>query len=173
MKKLLLAAWMMWMMPVAPATAAGNVNFSYPDIHGKVHTLAEYKGKWVVVNYWATSCPPCVKEIPELKAFHRRHQDRDVVLLGVNFEDIALPWLTDFMNSMSMKYTVLLAGTSPETPFGTIMVLPTTFIVSPGGELVAHQVGPVTAAGLDAFFKRKTGADQAKDPVTEISSRMR
>jgi len=173
MKKLLLLVWMMWMMPAAPATAAQHVDFSYPDIYGKVHTLAEYKGKWVIVNYWATTCPPCIKEIPELKAFHRRHQDRDVVLLGVNFEEIPLPWLKDFMDSVSMKYTVLLAGTSPDTPFGKIMVIPTTFIVSPAGELVAKQVGPLTAASLDAFFKRKTGAGQADASVTKISDKIR
>ena len=95
------------------------------------------------------------------------------MLLGVNFEEIPLPWLKDFMDSVSMKYTVLRAGTSPDTPFGKIMVLPTTFIVSPAGELVAHQVGPVTAASLDAFFKSKTGTDQADASVTKISGRMR
>ncbi len=173
MKNLLLVAWMMWMIPVVPAMAAGHIAFSYPDIHGKVHTLAEYKGKWVVVNYWATSCPPCIKEIPELKAFHKRHQDRDVVLLGVNFEDIPLPWLKDFMHSVSMKYTVLRAGTSPETPFGNLMVLPTTYILSPSGELVARQVGPVTAADLDAYLSRKTGAGQVNAPATGIGTGIR
>jgi len=72
-----------------------------------------------------------------------------------------------------MKYTVLLAGTSPDTPFGKIMVIPTTFIVSPAGELVAKQVGPLTAASLDAFFKRKTGAGQADASVTKISDKIR
>lgn len=173
MKKLLLIAWVFMMVPVTPATAQGRIAFSYPDIHGKVHTLAEYKGKWVVVNYWATSCPPCIKELPELKAFHKRHQDRDVVLLGVNFEDIPLPWLKDFMSSVSMKYTVLRAGTSPETPFGTIMVLPTTFIVSPAGELVARQVGPVTAASLDAYIKSKIEAGQKSAPTADASTKTR
>jgi thiol-disulfide isomerase/thioredoxin len=161
------------MIPVTPAMADGRVAFSLPDIHGKVHTQSEYAGKWVVVNYWATSCAACLKEIPELVAFHKRHQDRDVVLLGVDFEEIPLAWLKDFMDSVSMKYMVLRSDTSQETPFGTLMVLPTTFIVSPTGELVARQVGAVTAANLDAYIKRKTEAGQASPPATEINTKIR
>lgn len=161
------------MLPVTAALADGRIAFSFPDIHGKVHTQSEYRGKWVVVNYWATSCSACLKEIPELVAFHKRHQDRDVVLLGVDFEDIPLPWLMDFMDSVSMKYTVLRSDTSPETPFGTLMVLPTTFIVSPTGELVARQVGAVTAANLDTYIIRQTEAGQANTPATEINTKIR
>lgn len=155
------------------ATADGGINFSLPDIHGKVHSLAEYSGKWVVVNYWASSCQPCIKEIPELVAFHQRHQDRDVVLLGVDFEDIPLSWLKDFMDSVSMNYTVLRSEPSQKTPFGIVLALPTTFIVSPGGELVARQIGPVTAADLDAFIKRKAQVNQAQPPATKINTKIR
>ncbi len=172
MRRLLMVAWMLLLMPVAPPAAEERIAFSYTDINGKNHTLSEYRGKWVIVNYWATSCPPCINEIPELVAFHKRHQDRDAVLLGVDFEDISLAWLKDFMDSMSMKYTVLRAGTSPETPFGALKVLPTTFIVSPAGVLVARQIGPVTAASLDAYIKRKIEAGQANAPATEISTKI-
>ena len=173
MKRLVLIVWMLLMVPVTPTMADERIAFSFPDIHGKVHTQSEYTGKWVVVNYWATSCAACLKEIPELVAFHKRHQDRDVVLLGVDFEDIPLSWLKDFMDSVSMSYTVLRSNSSQETPFGTLMVLPTTFIVSPTGELVARQVGAVTAANLDAYIKRKTEAGQANLPATEINTRIR
>lgn len=173
MKRLVLVVWILFMLPVTPTIADGRIAFSLPDIHGKVHTQSEYAGKWVVVNYWATSCGACLKEIPELVAFHKQHQDRDVVLLGVDFEDIPLSWLKDFMDSVSMNYTVLRSDTSEETPFGTLMVLPTTFIVSPTGELMARQVGAVTAAKLDAYIKRKVEAGQANAPATEINTKIR
>lgn len=169
MKRLTSIFWLLLAAPVMSAMADGAIDFSLPDIHGKVHTLSEYSGRWVVINYWASSCPPCIKEIPELVAFHQRHQDRDVVLLGVDFEDIPLSWLRDFMDSVSMNYTVLRSEPSQKTPFGIVIALPTTFIVSPGGELVARQVGPVTAADLDAFVKRK--ANQA--PATKINTKIR
>ena len=173
MKRLTIIFWFLFAVPVTAAAAEGRIDFSLPDIHGKIHTLSQYAGKWVVINYWATSCPPCIKEIPELVAFHRQHQDHDVVLLGVNFEDISLSWLKDFMDSVAMNYTVLRSDPSQKTPFGIVIALPTTFIVSPAGQLVARQVGPVTAADLDAFFKRKARANQSQSPATRINNNIR
>jgi thiol-disulfide isomerase/thioredoxin len=138
--------------------AAGKVELALPDLNGKVRTLAEFEGKWVIVNYWATSCPPCLKEIPELQSFYERHKDRDAVVLGVNFEDIKPSWLQAFVDSVSMDYPVLRSTPDPQTPFGLILVLPTTFVIAPGGELVARQSGPVTAASLDAYLQRKRAA---------------
>ena len=152
--------------PLIPVMAAGKFAFSLPDMNGKVHTLSQYAGKWVVINYWATSCPPCIKEIPQLMKFHKKHKDHDAVVLGVDFEDISLAWLKDFMDSMSMSYPVLRSDPSQQvTPFGVIVVLPTTFIISPAGELVGHQAGAVTAADLEAFIKRQTEAGKVKSPA--------
>ncbi len=173
MKRLVLVVWILFILPMTSTIADGRIVFSFQDIYGKVHTQTEYAGKWVVVNYWATSCAACLIEIPELVIFHKQHQDRDVVLLGVDFEDIPLSWLQDFMDSVSMNYTIVRSDTSQETPFGTLMVLPTTFIVSPTGELMARQVGAVTAAKLDAYIKRKVKAGQAIVPATEINTKIR
>lgn len=173
MKRLIIIVWLVFVAPVMTAIADGKIAFSLPDTQGKVHTLSQYAGKWVVVNYWATSCPPCIKEIPQLMAFHEKHKDRDAVVLGVNFEDISLPWLKDFMDSMSMSYPVLRSDPSQQvTPFGVVIGLPTTFIVSPAGELLAHQVGAVTAADLEAFIKRKTEAGQASAPTTKLNTKI-
>jgi thiol-disulfide isomerase/thioredoxin len=155
------------------AMAAGKIVFSMPDTNGKFHTMPQYAGKWVVVNYWATSCPPCIKEIPQLEAFHQRHKDHDAVVLGVDFEDISLTWLKDFMNSMSMSYPVLRSDPSQQvTPFGVIIMLPTTFIISPAGELVAQQAGAVTAADLEAFIKRQTEAGKVNAPATKLKTKI-
>lgn len=170
---ILIVVWLFFAAPVMTAMGNEKISLSLPDINGKVHTLSQYAGKWVVVNYWATSCSACLKEIPGLVAFYKRHQDRDVVLLGVDFEDIPVSWLKDFMDSVSMNYTVLRSDTSPDTPFGNLMVLPTTFIVSPTGELVVRQVGAVTAADLDAYFKRQTKAGQANAPATATDIKIR
>ena len=54
--------------------SAEPVDYSLPDLNGKMHSLADYKGKWVIVNYWATWCPPCREEIPDLVNFHEEHR---------------------------------------------------------------------------------------------------
>ena len=150
----------------ASVAAADPVSeFSLPDLEGKPHTLAPYKGKWIIINYWATDCPPCLKEIPELENFHQRHKDKDAVVVGVNYEDIRLPWLEDFVESVKMTYPVLRARPDTLTPFGAIRILPTTIIVSPEGELMGAQAGAVTAEMIDHYIR-----DRADDPAESAPS---
>lgn len=158
MKRLMLIVWLFSMVPMLAAMEDGKIAFSLPDTNGKTHTLSQYTGKWVIVNYWATSCAACLKEIPELQAFHEQHKDHDAVVLGVDYENISLSWLKDFMDSVSMGYPVLRSEPSQITPFGIVIGLPTTFIVSPSGELLARQTGAVTAVDLEAFIKRNSQA---------------
>ena len=151
--KTALAVLMMLIFSVTVAAADPVSEFSLPDLDGKLQTLAPYKGKWIIINYWATNCPPCLKEIPELERFHQRHKDKDAVVLGVNYEDIKLPWLEDFIESVKMTYPVLRAEPDTLTPFGAIKILPTTFIVSPQGELMGAQAGAVTEEMIDHYIR--------------------
>jgi thiol-disulfide isomerase/thioredoxin len=144
-----------------------TIDFSLKDMDGNTHTLSEYRGKWVVVNFWATTCPPCIKEMPELSDFHERHKESDAVVLGMNFEDIKPSWMRHFLGSVQVTYPILPWGTSPATPFGLVVALPTTFIIDPGGRQVAQQVGPMTAADIEAYIDRKTKARQAEERAEE------
>lgn len=154
-------------LTAAAAETGQSVDFSLKDLDGKVHTLSEYRGKWVVVNFWATTCPPCIKEMPELSDFHDRHKDRDAVVLGMNFEDIKPSWMRRFLDSVHVSYPILPWGTAPATPFGLVVALPTTYIVTPEGKTVAQQVGPMTAADIEAYIQRKTEAGQTDEPAME------
>lgn len=135
---------------------AEPVDFSLPDMKGVEHRLSDYKGKWVVVNYWATWCPPCLTEIPELVDFHEDHKERDAVVLGVNFEDISLNGLKQFSEEYFMNYPVLQTKPGPSSALGPIPGLPTTYLVSPSGEVVARQVGPITAKLINDFIAQQT-----------------
>ncbi len=140
--------------------AAETIDYSLPDLDGKVHSLSDYKGKWVIVNYWATWCPPCLEEIPDLVAFHERHarQGGDVVVLGVNFEDISAEQLANFVEGQMITYPILRSEPTAATPLGPIPGLPTTYIVAPDGTPVARQVGPVTGEQLDDYINAKKAA---------------
>jgi len=144
-----------FMVLFAVTGVAEPVDYSLPDVNGKKHSLADYRGKWVIVNYWATWCPPCQEEIPDLVEFHDRHKDDDAVVIGINFEDIGEEQLSAFVDSFLISYPVLRSEPLAVTPLGAVPGLPTTFIVAPDGSPVARQVGPVTGKQLEDYIARK------------------
>jgi thiol-disulfide isomerase/thioredoxin len=143
---------------------ADPVDFTLTDIHGQPRSLSEFRGKWVIVNYWATWCPPCLDEIPELVEFHNRHKDKDAVVLGINYEEVDPEYLREFVDTHFMSYPVLSMDPEPVTPLGPVLGLPTTYIISPQGERVARQEGPITGKAIEAFLKRKQQSQKSPAP---------
>lgn len=125
-----------------------------PDLNGEEQGLAQYHGKWVVVAFWATWCAPCVEEIPALKAFHSRHQAEDAVVVGVNMESIELEKLRVFVDDHAINYPVWHMEPVLETPLGKVFGLPTTYLVNRSGEVVAREMGAITAEEIEAFIQR-------------------
>lgn len=150
--RVLLAAILFSLSALAQAEP---VDYRLPGLDGKVHSLADYRGKWVVVNYWATWCPPCQEEIPDLIEFHERHKSGNAVVIGINFEDIGTEQLSAFVDSYLISYPVLRAEPLPMTPLGPVPGLPTTYIIAPDGSPVARQVGPITGKQLEEYIERK------------------
>jgi len=142
---------------------AEPVDFTLNDVDGKPRSLSEFRGKWVIVNYWATWCPPCLDEIPDLVEFHEKHKDKDAVVLGINFEEADREQLLEFVDQHFMTYPVLSMDPVPVTPLGPVLGLPTTYIISPQGERVARQEGPITGAAIEAYLERK---QQMRDSQT-------
>jgi thiol-disulfide isomerase/thioredoxin len=135
---------------------AEPVDFTLPDLEGKSVKLSDFRGKWVVVNYWATWCPPCLDEIPELVDFHETYRDKNAVVIGVDFEDIELEKLKTFVEDYFMSYPVLRMKPAPRSELGIISGLPTTFLISPKGELKAKQTGPITAKMIEDFIAQES-----------------
>jgi thiol-disulfide isomerase/thioredoxin len=139
---------------IASTAQAEKIDYSLPDIDGVDRNISEFRGKWVVLNFWATWCPPCLQEIPELVEFHEDHHKKDAVVIGVAYENIEANALKEFVDSYFMSYPILITPPTTKTPFGVISGLPSTFLISPSGELVATQTGPVTAKLIEDFIKQ-------------------
>ena len=123
-------------------------------INGDQLNLSRYQGRWVVVNYWATWCPPCIEEMPELQAFHDDHVETDALVIGINSELISRNQLNSFLDTYFISYPIFLSKPSQESELGLIPGLPTTFLVSPQGKVVARQIGPVTRDMLEQFIEK-------------------
>lgn len=134
---------------------AAPMDAEFVDLSGKKVKLSDFRGKWVVVNYWATWCPPCVKEIPELVAFQEAHGKKDAVVLGINHQEDAIEDVKQFMDDRFVNYPIVRATgrLSNQTPFGTLRGLPSTFMITPEGELIAARTGMVDQPSLEKFIR--------------------
>ncbi len=125
-----------------------SIDFSLPTLDGSTVSLSDYRGQWVVVNYWATWCAPCRKEIPDLSSLHDERDD--VTVLGLAFEDAEPQSFINFLVDYPATYPILISDTyNPPEHLGAPRALPTTFLVNPEGELIKTFIGPITRDQLE------------------------
>lgn len=140
------------LLVIVPLTASA-VDMPMVDVNGNKVNLRSYQGKWVVVNYWATWCPPCIVEMPELQSFHDEHAKTDALVIGINTELIGKQQLKTFLEDYFITYPIMPSKPTQQSELGMIPGLPTTFLVTPEGEVVARQVGPVTQDMIEQFIE--------------------
>ena len=130
------------------------VDFTLQQLHGEAVSLSEFRQQWVVLNYWATWCAPCRKEIPDLSALNEARDD--VIVLGLAFEDTEIENFDEFLKEFDPSYPLLLVDVyAPPEPFGAPKVLPTTIILNPEGYPVKTFLGPVTREDIESFIDSK------------------
>jgi thiol-disulfide isomerase/thioredoxin len=140
-------------MPTLASAQGSNVpiDFELPQLGGEPLTLSEFRGQWLILNYWATWCAPCRKEIPELSALHAERED--LVVLGLAFEDADETVFAAFLEDFNVSYPILLVDTyDPPQPFGAPKALPVTHILDPEGMLVKSFYGPVTREAVESYI---------------------
>ena len=145
---------------------AEKVDFTLQDLDGKSVSLSDYRGKWVIVNYWATWCPPCLEEIPDLVDLYEENRDT-IVVLGIAFEEVNKEYLKGFVDSHMISYPIMNTEPIPVTALGPVLGLPTSYIISPEGERVARQEGPVTREAIEKYIARKQRVSASMAPVTQ------
>lgn len=147
----------MWLAGLLLALASSWVqaaDFKVTDTNGRTHTLSGYKGKWVLVNYWATWCPPCLEEIPDLIALHGDKKN-NLVVIGVAMDYRNAKQVTDFADGLLVDYPIVLGTPGVVSQIGPVQGLPTTYLYNTEGKMVAQQVGLITRAAVEGYIASK------------------
>jgi cytochrome c biogenesis protein CcmG/thiol:disulfide interchange protein DsbE len=124
-------------------------DFSLKDINGKTVRLSDYRGKVILLDFWATWCGPCKMEIPWFMEFERKYKDRGFAVLGLSMDDDGWQSVRPFVQELGMNYRVMIADDrtgelyglllGPES--GGISALPTAFLIDRDGRVANEQVG--------------------------------
>lgn len=174
MRKLLIGSLMMGLAAFMTAPAHANseptkaINFEFTDVNGKNLKLSDFKGKWVLVNFWAPWCPLCWVEVPTLNELNKR---KDFVVIGVGLdygpdENV----VKDTANRHSIEFHAVVAGgarRNQDSPFrqvGPVDFYPTSYIYDPNGEIVMFIPGQVRMNKILAFM------DEYKAKNTQIAA---
>jgi len=124
--------------PVEPPIPAPD--FALPDVDGNLHHMTEYLGKPVIVNFWATWCPPCREEMPSMNRAWKEVESEGIAMLAINVgedEDTVFTFTADY----PVEFTLLLDENGVVVEDWGVLGLPTTFVVDPKGQIVYRAVG--------------------------------
>ena len=137
-------------------------DFALKDADGKIVKLSDYKGKVVLLDFWATWCGPCKIEIPWFMDIQRKAKDRGFEVLGVAMDDEGWEIVKPFAAKMAINYRLVIGNDTTAAAYGGVDALPTTFLIDRTGKIAAVHVG------LTAKKDFEDGIEQLlKDPVPE------
>ncbi|MCB9076530.1 MAG: redoxin domain-containing protein [Anaerolineaceae bacterium] len=140
-------------LPAEPELA---YNFTLTALSGETISLADLEGQWVLVNFWATWCHPCVKEMPYLQHLADEYE---VVVLGVNFNESAAT-VTKFVDDHDIAFPILMNPDDVTLTMYQARALPRTFVIAPDGTIALQIIGELVPETVDAWFEEHVPPQQ-------------
>jgi len=123
-----------------------NTQFTF--LNGDSHTQSDYNGQWLVVNFWAQWCAPCIEEIPEINRLAADGSKTNLTVIGVSYDDLTNQALLKIVKEVNIQYPVIATDPIPILSFSLPPTLPTNYIINPEGEVVVKLVGKQTYESL-------------------------
>ena len=144
----------------APRERKAAPEFTLADQTGKQVKLSDFKGKVVLLNFWATWCGPCKVEIPWFIEFQKTYENKDLVILGVSLDEDGWTSVKPYMDEKKMNYRVLAGNDDVAKNYGGVESLPTTFLIDKEGRIAATHVGLISKS---AYKKEIEGLLDGKE----------
>ncbi len=138
-------------------------DFALKDIDGQTVHLSDYKGKVVILDFWATWCGPCRMEIPWFIDLQRRNKDRGLEVLGVSMDDNGWADVKPFLTEMKINYRVVIGNDQTAEVYGGVESLPTTFLIDRDGKIAVVHVGLANRKDIE------DGVEQLLQPATKAA----
>ena len=150
-------------------------DFALKDADGKTVRLSDYRGKVVLVDFWATWCGPCKVEIPWFMDFERKYKDKGFAVIGVSMDEEGWDVVKPFVNHMAINYRIVLGNDEVAQSFGGVDALPTTFLIDRDGKVAAVHVGVAAKSdienGIDELLKNGASGNRAALPAFFVRAR--
>jgi peroxiredoxin len=139
-----------------PSTTGGKPApaFTLQDLNGKNVSLADFRGKVLILDFWATWCPPCVKEIPHFIELYEQYKDKGVEIVGISLDQAGVSVVKAFVQKYQIKYPIMMTDGKIDKAFGGIPSIPTTFLIDSAGNISKKYVGYNDKAVFEADIKK-------------------
>lgn len=145
--------WLLWVTAVWAAEVAPD--FALPDLEGKIFRLAETKGKVVILDFWATWCPPCQESVPHLVELQEKYGDQGLQIVGISLDHRGRRVVEPFAKRFKVNYKILVGDYRQVVEdYGGIFGIPTLFVIDREGKVVAHFIGYVEREELEAEIRK-------------------
>ncbi len=166
-----------------PLKLVGNVqglpapDFQFSSLDGTRIKLSDYRGKAVLLNFWATWCPPCKVEMPWFADLQKQYAKDGLVVLGVAMDDSEPAKIAQFASEMGVNYPVLLGTDQVSDDYGDVQYLPTTFYIGRDGTIVDKMTGLLDRKEIEEAVRktlsttyRPTSSPQQSQAAAEVKS---
>ena len=141
-------------VPAAQRSSALAPDFTLPTIDGKQLKLSDYKGKVVIIDFWATWCPPCRKGIPDLIELKKKYGSKGLEVIGISLDTDTKAQVAGFAKTQGMNYPVVYGNQTVAQLYGGIEAIPTSFVIDKQGKIVASYQGLMPSSTYESHIKK-------------------